>query len=1065
MILSTLGVGQDILVDDDGGEGYTSIQDAIDNASSGDRILISDGEYFENILVEKPLELRGAGAGLAVITGSSQHSRNATITILSDMVSIIGMSIRSDPDDPVAHGVYVSANGFHLEDCTISDHDAGILIIGCSNTSILNSACNANRNGITILKSENTSIQSSNCSSNEENGISVSFSNNTKISDSLFTWNNNGIEIKDSFSAVVSDNQCSHNGRDGLRIEGSEGNILVHNKNVYNGEDGISLVRVNLSQVISNDCTNNTKDGINLFFSSKIDLVKNDCLFNRNNGVNGISVNNILVQYMECRNNSWNGIRFSDSDTSWVMDNQISGNVQTGIQISSSSHITVANNTSTHNSGYWASGIWIDGSDELSVTDNTFSYNRMVGMGLVGSNNHDISGNDCSDNGAGSSFGKGIYLYRSNLNSIVDNVCMNNTWCGIFLEEYATLNELKGNIISHNRRGIELVKYSKFNMAENNEIFGNWEYGVYAMNNGNYTLNATNNWWNTDSGPFHPTMNNKGTGDNVTNNVIFFPWINFSPHVEIISPGTFTVVAGIIQVKGSAWDRDSENLTIQARIHNGPWIDVSSSREWNFSINTSSYQNGELFISVRSYDANEYSEEAIVTVFVNNPPPMEYLPDFQILSISIDPHMPYLNSLTKINVEIWCGNGTITEPVSFGVYYSPKGYPGDRTWIITEMVQFTTDYSKRDIKINWTSPAAPGQYVFGAFIDYQGEISELNEFNNKLELDLIVLGILENYGVQLQILTSDITMTTLDTRIEIAVWNIGEHADSYYVSALVDHSAWTIVVENTTIQQLHPNMKEIVILRVTGNSSTPPPDSIFFITITVRSVTDTNAYDTVILQGSYQRSQNERKLPIPDTPVVISIVGVGIFLAVFVSFTEVGKYAFLSMLFPLLARLHRDKILQDFNRGRIMGFIEANPGASYTEIMKSLLITNGTLTYHLNVLERERFITSKKEGIYKLFYPRMKSNKGISTDKNRYFSTGFFSKVFNPSTLQVAIIKIIKENPGITQLDIAEELGVSKQSLNYHTKMLKRRGLIKVAKIKKHSHCYINEKYDPTLSQ
>ena len=45
------------------------------------------------------------------------------------------------------------------------------------------------------------------------------------------------------------------------------------------------------------------------------------------------------------------------------------------------------------------------------------------------------------------------------------------------------------------------------------------------MHNG-YTINATKNWWGDDTGPYHPTENPNGKGDNVTDYVDFSPWLD-----------------------------------------------------------------------------------------------------------------------------------------------------------------------------------------------------------------------------------------------------------------------------------------------------------------------------------------------------------------------------------------------------------------------------------------------------------------------------------------------------------------------------------------------------------
>jgi len=48
-------------VDDDGGPGidFTRIQDAVNAASNGDTIIVYNGTYFENVVVNKQLTLKG----------------------------------------------------------------------------------------------------------------------------------------------------------------------------------------------------------------------------------------------------------------------------------------------------------------------------------------------------------------------------------------------------------------------------------------------------------------------------------------------------------------------------------------------------------------------------------------------------------------------------------------------------------------------------------------------------------------------------------------------------------------------------------------------------------------------------------------------------------------------------------------------------------------------------------------------------------------------------------------------------------------------------------------------
>jgi hypothetical protein len=70
--------------------------------------------------------------------------------------------------------------------------------------------------------------------------------------------------------------------------------------------------------------------------------------------------------------------------------------------------------------------------------------------------------------------------------------------------------------------------------ANNNEISGNDVFGLY--NGGTGTLNATCNWWGDPSGPYHPIANPDGKGDDVSDQVVFAPWV--VPPTAVTQPAT-----------------------------------------------------------------------------------------------------------------------------------------------------------------------------------------------------------------------------------------------------------------------------------------------------------------------------------------------------------------------------------------------------------------------------------------------------------------------------------------------------------------------------------------------
>jgi len=66
----------------------------------------------------------------------------------------------------------------------------------------------------------------------------------------------------------------------------------------------------------------------------------------------------------------------------------------------------------------------------------------------------------------------------------------------------------------------------------NNYFIKNTRYGISVTTNTYVTLIATDNHWGNDSGPHHPVLHPGGTGDTISGNIEFSPWIINDP-VEI----------------------------------------------------------------------------------------------------------------------------------------------------------------------------------------------------------------------------------------------------------------------------------------------------------------------------------------------------------------------------------------------------------------------------------------------------------------------------------------------------------------------------------------------------
>lgn len=157
--------------------------------------------------------------------------------------------------------------------------------------------------------------------------------------------------------------------------------------------------------------------------------------------------------------------------------------------------------------------------------------------------------------------------------------------------------------------------------------------------------------------------------------------------------------------------------------------------------------------------------------------------------------------------------------------------------------------------------------------------------------------------------------------------------------------------------------------------------------------------------------------------VVILVLGACVMLSPEFALLFMGSYIVL-----LYIRLKGANILDNFNRGKIMGFVSARPGASYTEIRDALKIGNGNLAYHLCVLERLELISSSKQGRSRRFYPA-----GVECRRDEYHFIG---------KMESQILDQLGKNGPLSNAAVAAFLGISRQRAHYNLRLLEKRGLV-----------------------
>lgn len=177
----------------------------------------------------------------------------------------------------------------------------------------------------------------------------------------------------------------------------------------------------------------------------------------------------------------------------------------------------------------------------------------------------------------------------------------------------------------------------------------------------------------------------------------------------------------------------------------------------------------------------------------------------------------------------------------------------------------------------------------------------------------------------------------------------------------------------------------------------------------------------------------EEDAPAIAAPLVVGVAATGIVLFAIgaLATTETGRYSLLLLLVPLYAKLKREQVLDNRVRYLLHGHIIDNPGLHFNALLREFGLSTGLATYHLDVLEREGFIRSARDGTLRRFYA---ADAKVPKDRR-----------LTPMEIADAIRDIVVHRPGVSQKEIIQELGLPRRAVGYHLQELVRAGEISAA--------------------
>ena len=255
---------------------YPTIQDAINQATSGDTIFVQNGTYYEHIIIDKSVSLIGEKRNTTVIDGEDTESvihivannvylSNFTIQNGGKGLSGNGIFIDHSNDNNVSHntisnstdGIYLFySTGNTLFNNNASDNKYGIILRSSSNNRIYGNMAPDNKYGIALYSSSNNEVHSNNAYRNKFNAIYLNSSNNNLISGNNISNDGEGIRLDFSDNNVISGNIISNNDY-GIRLSSSSNN-LVSGNTITNNYYGVYLQSSSNTNTIYHNNFNNT---------------------------------------------------------------------------------------------------------------------------------------------------------------------------------------------------------------------------------------------------------------------------------------------------------------------------------------------------------------------------------------------------------------------------------------------------------------------------------------------------------------------------------------------------------------------------------------------------------------------------------------------------------------------------------------------------------------------------------------------------------------------------------------------------------------------------------------
>jgi nitrous oxidase accessory protein len=548
---------------------YTAIQNAIDDANSGDVIFVYSGTYVGRIVVNKTVTILGEDWDTTIVEGDGGGD---VVVVSADWVNISGLMVR-------------------------------------------NSGIGGESSAIELLDVENCRITGNKVLDNEI-GISTVQTNETFVGGNLAS--NNSIDIRSISSRNITMEQNMMTGG-GVYLWGSS----LEDWNTHN-IDGSNTVNGDPVRYCSNE-----EQGSIVSSMSQIILANCSGMLVQGQRINGVAVgihlgfsSGNIIRETNVSANQY-GIRLDYSDGNLITNSTLSFNEIIETVIISSDNNTMANNTCwsdttcvfvtgssidnrIFNNNFFSNGISGFDAGNLNLWHNGYPSAGNYWMNYTGS---DIKSGPNQDQAGGDGIGDTPYILAG----------IGNT------DEYPLMGPVQfppsspGNLrtTAYDQRVVlewDPPAFDGFSPVTNYRVYrgissGSGTFLTELGNVLNYEDTGLTNAVNSiDEGP----KSNEAEATPTSSTP------NQPPTCIIQAPIQGELISDTYLVFGTASDSDGMIQLVQVRINLGSWIQAVGSDSWSYLWNTTTLDDGPNTLEVRCYDGVDYSAVTNVSVQVDN---------------------------------------------------------------------------------------------------------------------------------------------------------------------------------------------------------------------------------------------------------------------------------------------------------------------------------------------------------------------------------------------------------------------------------------------------------------